>query len=148
MEFRSRYDLLLARIFDVRQRAGALYRRLDFHDRLRGNPAVQPESGIAGRWSDAGEHDRFTSNEVAAVRLTHTSDITFTPVATIYLPSIFQNYVPSTAMPTLLSPANGAALNTIVPLLRWDSGDDPGATEFNYEASKTTTFDAMAQNSL
>ena len=88
------------------------------------------------------ERDRSTVNKVAATLLNHTAEITFTPVATLYLPIVLQNYAPCTAMPVLLSPANGATLNTIVPLFRWDGGNDPGATEFNYEASKTTTFDS------
>ena len=88
------------------------------------------------------EHDRFTANEVAATLLSHTSDITFTPVVTLYLPAVSQNYAPCTTVPTLLSPANGAALNTLIPLFRWDSGNDPYATEFNYEASKDTTFNS------
>lgn len=81
------------------------------------------------------------ADKVAAAPLSHTSDITFTPVVSVYLPAIFQNYAACTAVPNLLSPANGATLNTLVPLFRWDSGNDPRATEFILDASKDTTFD-------
>ncbi|HSD84473.1 MAG TPA: fibronectin type III domain-containing protein [Anaerolineae bacterium] len=87
------------------------------------------------------EHGQSWDSETAGVRLHRTADITFTPVATLYLPIVLQNYAPCTTVPTLLSPANGAALNTLIPLFQWDSGNDPHATEFSYEASKDISFD-------
>src|SRR5512139_3644104 len=75
------------------------------------------------------EHGQSWDSETAGVQLHRTADITFTPVATLYLPIVLQNYAPCTTVPTLLSPANGAALNTLIPLFQWDSGNDPHATE-------------------
>ncbi len=87
------------------------------------------------------DHSDSTANEISVARLNHTAEITFTPVVSVYLPVVLQNYLSCTTVPTLLSPTNGASLNTLVPLFRWDSGNDPLATEFSYEASKTTAFD-------
>lgn len=87
------------------------------------------------------ESDRFTTSEMTIARLNRTADITFTPAITLYLPAISLNYVSCTAVPALLSPANGATLNTLVPLFRWNSGNDPRATEFTLDASKDLSFD-------
>ncbi|CAG0931292.1 hypothetical protein TFLX_02072 [Thermoflexales bacterium] len=87
------------------------------------------------------DQDRSAASQAAATLLNHTAEITFTPAVTVYLPTIFQNYTSCTTIPALLSPATGTTLNTLVPLFRWDSGNDPGATEFRYETSKDVTFD-------
>jgi len=66
--------------------------------------------------------------------------ITFTPVATTFLPVVFRDYAPCTAAPQFLSPPNGSNLSTRLPLFRWDSGNDPRATDFYLEVSQYSGF--------
>ncbi len=47
---------------------------------------------------------------------------------TAYLPVVHQNYCAWCAVPTLLAPADASTLDTLMPELHWDSGDDPRAT--------------------
>ena len=56
----------------------------------------------------------------------HSGTITFTPAFTVYLPATFNYY---STIPILISPANGSNLNTLVPLLGWNMGSIPNATE-------------------
>jgi hypothetical protein len=77
---------------------------------------------------------------------------TLTPAAFAYLPYVARQYPPQTATPgvtptntptptstpvagcsttpALIAPADGSTLNTLIPLLQWDSGNNPNATEF------------------
>jgi hypothetical protein len=68
------------------------------------------------------------------------SEITFTPVATIYIAAVFHNQVGCSEVPTLVSPADGSNLDTLAPLLQWDSGDDPNATTLHLEVARDTAF--------
>jgi hypothetical protein len=70
----------------------------------------------------------------------YTSEITFTPVAAAYLPAVFRNYGGCSAIPTLLSPANGSSLNTIALLFRWDNGNNPNATVLRLQVAKDPGF--------
>jgi hypothetical protein len=72
--------------------------------------------------------------------LGYTSEITFTPVVTIYLPAAFRNYGVCSTIPTLLSPANGSSLNTIAPLFRWDNGNNPSATTLRLQVARDSGF--------
>jgi len=73
--------------------------------------------------------------------LGYTSEITFTPVATNYLPLVLRNYGGfCSTIPTLLSPANGSSLNTIAPLFRWDNGNNPSATMLRLQVAKDPGF--------
>jgi hypothetical protein len=60
----------------------------------------------------------------SAVNLAYTSEITFTPAFTIFLPLI-QFTPPCTIAPVLISPTNGSLLNTLVPVLTYIRGTAP-----------------------
>lgn len=57
----------------------------------------------------------------------------------IFLPMIL-NGLPCSKAPTLLEPANSAFLNTLTPLFRWDTGDNPYTTRFRLELAKDAEF--------
>lgn len=57
----------------------------------------------------------------------------------IYLPLIM-NGSPCSNAPTLLEPANGANLDNLIPLFRWNNGDDPNATELHLEVARDSGF--------
>ena len=67
----------------------------------------------------------------------HSGTITFTPAFTVYLPATFNYYA---TVPILISPANGSNLNTLLPLLRWNMGDIPNATEACVQLSRDAQF--------
>ena len=53
------------------------------------------------------------------------------PPKRIYLPLVARNIgaTPScSVVPTLVSPTNGSALDNLIPLFQWNSGNDPIAT--------------------
>jgi hypothetical protein len=52
------------------------------------------------------------------------------PPFSLYLPLIETGPRPCSVPPTLVSPANGSSLDTLIPVFEWDSGNDPSATEF------------------
>jgi hypothetical protein len=52
-----------------------------------------------------------------------------------YLPILFNNHMTCSAIPTLLAPANGSTLNTLIPLFRWDLGSDPSTTTSRIEVA-------------
>jgi hypothetical protein len=64
-----------------------------------------------------------------SVSLASSPAITFTPVATIYLPGVLNDFTPCTGVPQLISPPDGSSLNTLAPPFQWDNGDSPNATE-------------------
>jgi hypothetical protein len=59
--------------------------------------------------------------------------IAFTPAFTIYLSAVPRNHTYRATTPTLISPADGSNLDTLIPLFTWDSGNDPDATELYLE---------------
>jgi hypothetical protein len=61
----------------------------------------------------------------------------------VYLPAVFRNYRPCTAVPTLISPANGTILTTITPLLVWDDGGDPNTPVCFTDLSKSPAFSPL-----
>ena len=63
-----------------------------------------------------------------------------TPAFTTYLPAVFKNYGSCSTIPTLLSPANGSDLNTLIPLFQWDSGNDPNATALRLQVATDPDF--------
>jgi hypothetical protein len=69
----------------------------------------------------------------------HTSQLTFTPVATLHLPVAFDNWNPCGVSPTLIAPFS--SLYTIAPLFRWDGGDNPYATQLRLRISEDPEFD-------
>jgi hypothetical protein len=96
---------------------------------------------------DSPENTASPSTDLPAARLGVTADITFTPEYTAFLPAVFKNYINCTAVPTLLSPANGSSLATLAPLFRWDNGNDPSVTALRMQVSKDASF-ATYVNSL
>jgi hypothetical protein len=60
--------------------------------------------------------------------------------SSIYLPLVLNNYAPCKNSITLISPANEATLDTLVPLYKWDAGCDQGADMFKYQVSKDAGF--------
>ncbi|HQE93470.1 MAG TPA: fibronectin type III domain-containing protein [Anaerolineae bacterium] len=75
-----------------------------------------------------------------ATTLGYTSEITFTPAFTSYLPAVFKGYGACSTIPTLMSPANGSSLSTLIPLFQWDSGNDPNATQLRLQVAKDPDF--------
>ena len=82
----------------------------------------------------------FFSNYQDATRLGHTSEITFTVAFSTYLPAVLRNYVACSTIPTLLSPVNGGDLDTLIPLYRWDNGNDPNATSVRMQLARDVGF--------
>jgi hypothetical protein len=75
-----------------------------------------------------------------AASLEYTSAITFTPAFTTRLPAVFRGYAACSTIPTLISPLDGSDLDTLVPLLTWDSGDNPNATTLHLQVAKASDF--------
>lgn len=72
---------------------------------------------------------------------THTISInTYAQTYTVHLPVALKNYGACSAFPTLLGPANSSGLDTIIPLFRWDSGNNPNATTLRLEVAKDANF--------
>jgi hypothetical protein len=67
------------------------------------------------------------------VSLGHASALTFTPAFTTYLPAVFRDHLYCATIPTLISPADGGNLDTLIPLFTWDSGNDPNASDLYLE---------------
>jgi len=57
----------------------------------------------------------------------------------IYLPLI-RNGSPCLNAPTLLDPANGSSLDNLIPLFRWDNGNDPNVTRLHLEVARDAGF--------
>lgn len=68
------------------------------------------------------------------------SVIAATSAFTTYLPLIVKAASPCSVAPTLISPANGSNLNTLIPTLQWNGGNDSAATTLVLEAAKDTSF--------
>jgi len=60
-----------------------------------------------------------------AVSLSYHISITSTQSFTVYLPLVQRSTLPCTVAPTLISPTNGSALDTLVPLLVYMRGTHP-----------------------
>jgi len=71
--------------------------------------------------------------------LSRTSEVTFTPVATLYFPLVFNQWDRCGVSPTLISPIG--SLYTIAPVFRWDGGDNPYATQLRLRISEDPEFD-------
>jgi hypothetical protein len=63
---------------------------------------------------------------------------------TVYLPVVQNEYCPWCAVPTLLAPANGSTVDTLMPQFSWDSGDDPRATRAWLRVSRDAAFTEVA----
>lgn len=74
-----------------------------------------------------------------AVRAQTTPTPELTPRA--FLPLVMRNYPPQfCSPPTLLEPENGAQLDTLAPLFRWNTGDDPDAVRFELQVAQDEQF--------
>jgi len=62
---------------------------------------------------------------------------------TTYLPKVMKASGPCSTIPSLLAPANGTALNTLIPVFRWDAGDCSYATNVFIELSSDATFSGV-----
>jgi hypothetical protein len=78
---------------------------------------------------DSADHIEPQTDRPDSVSLASSPAITFTPVATIYLPAVLNDFALCTAVPQLISPPDGSSLDTLAPLFQWDNGDSPNATE-------------------
>lgn len=67
------------------------------------------------------------------------SQVTFTPVVTLRLPIVFNNWDRCGVSPTLISPFGSRY--TIAPLFRWDGGDNSYATQLRLRISEDPEFD-------
>lgn len=67
-------------------------------------------------------------------------DMTLTSAITTYLPIILKDFTPCDTIPTLLSPANGGNIDTLIPVYRWNNGNDLNATESDIQVSKDIDF--------
>jgi hypothetical protein len=110
-------------------------------------------SVVAAQAVEVGGSRRATPDEMSSVLegdpspahggpidLRYAQAITFTPVATTYTPAVFRDYVGCVTAPALVGPADGSDLSTLIPLLQWDSGDDPSATTLHLEVAQDTDF--------
>jgi hypothetical protein len=79
-------------------------------------------------------------NRPSLVGLDYTSEITFTPAFTAYLPVVFSGYGACRTIPTLISPPNGSKDNNLIPLFRWNNGGDPLATQLHLEIAQDAGF--------
>jgi hypothetical protein len=57
-----------------------------------------------------------------------------------YLPVVFNEYADCSAVATLLGPADGASLDTLLPLFRWHTGTDPRVDMTMVEVSLDPEF--------
>lgn len=64
-------------------------------------------------------------NYEKAVTLSYHPSITFTQAFTVYLPLVQRTTLPCTVAPMLISPTNGSALDTLIPLLVYMRGTAP-----------------------
>lgn len=83
---------------------------------------------------------KFPSNHQSTGNLGHTSEITFTPAFTIYLPGALKGYGGCSTIPALISPTDGSNLSTLIPLLRWDSGNAPHVTALRLQIAQDPDF--------
>jgi hypothetical protein len=58
----------------------------------------------------------------------------------VYLPLIFKSCETCSTAPTLLAPANGSTLDTLLPLFRWDAGNNPNATNVRIMIDEDADF--------
>lgn len=75
-----------------------------------------------------------------AANLSYTPDITLTSAFTMYLPAAFKGYVGCSTIPTLIGPTDGSNLSTLIPLFRWDSGNDPNTPHLALQVAKDHDF--------
>jgi len=88
-----------------------------------------PDEGV----TEPSGSTRFTAS------LDHTSQVTFTPVATLHFPLVFNKWDRCGVSPTLISPFGSRY--TIAPLFKWDGGDNPYATQLRLRISEDPEFD-------
>ena len=64
---------------------------------------------------------------------------------TTYLPLILRNASRACSVaPTLIYPANGSLLDTLIPLYQWDNGQDPNATAARIQVARDPGFTQIA----
>jgi hypothetical protein len=102
---------------------------------IEGSSQVIPPDKESGRF--VSDLSQIHQNGIV---LGYTSEITYTPAVTIYLPIVLKDYAGCYTIPTLLSPAIGSTLSTINPLFSWDSGNDPTATAFRMQVALDVDF--------
>lgn len=81
---------------------------------------------------------------VSAIQVAATSAYSYTqfepPLTKVYLPVVLSTSGSCATIPTLLSPANGSSLDTIIPLFQWDNGNNPSVTGLRLEIAKDASF--------
>jgi hypothetical protein len=81
-----------------------------------------------------------------ATSLNYTSEVTVPLAFTTHLPVAFKGYAFCSTIPTLLDPANGSYLDTLIPLFQWDRGNDPNATLLHLELARDPDFAWMVSS--
>ena len=86
-----------------------------------------------------------TATRTSTPTLTPTCPYAGTPTATLAnkTPSATPTWAPCVTAPTLLAPANGVTLTTLLPLLRWDAGNQGNATEVWIQLSRYANFSSL-----
>ena len=61
--------------------------------------------------------------------------------APIYLPAVLKGYAGCVAVSTLIAPADGSTLGTLIPLFQWNDGNDPSVTSVRLQVAKDSAFE-------
>jgi hypothetical protein len=66
------------------------------------------------------------------------------PVSNVFLPLVQRAPEPCSVAPTLIAPANGAQVNTLIPLYQYDNGTANGVTRYGLEVATDASFAVLA----
>jgi hypothetical protein len=58
----------------------------------------------------------------------------------IYLPAVLKGYAGCVTVSTLIAPADGGTLSTLIPLFQWNDGNDPNTTYVRLQVAKDVAF--------
>ena len=58
----------------------------------------------------------------------------------VYLPAVWRGCHGCRTLPTLIQPANGSQLDTLIPLYKWDRGDNPSMEGIRVEIARDAAF--------
>ena len=104
-------------------------------------------SDAPGRLTVLSSNEGLSSTGRAASALRTTSEITFTPAFTVYLPSALHDFGGCTAVPTLLDPADGSTLDTLLTVYRIEVSDNPNITRLRMEVAEDPEFENFVMSS-
>jgi hypothetical protein len=104
-------------------------------------------SDAPGRFTVLSSNEGLSSTGQAAYSLRMTSEITFTPAFTVYLPSTLNHFGGCSVVPTLLDPADGSTLDTLLPVYRIEVSDNPNITGLRMEVAEDQAFENFVMSS-